>query len=174
MILIGVGANQPFRPFRCPRGTLEAALVELGRVGVSLTRRSRWYRSAPVPPSEQPWFVNGVIAVCSKHSPSELLACMHDIEHRFGRTRGIPGGPRTLDLDLLTYDDRIRASGDGGPALPHPRLAARAFVLHPLREVAPRWRHPESGRTVDDLLATLPAKQIALPMLSFDGLRCET
>ena len=74
------------------------------------------------------------------------------METAFGRKRSVPNAPRTLDIDLLDYDGRIALTD---PILPHPRLPERAFVLVPLRELAPAWRHPQSGRTAQELLDSL-------------------
>jgi 2-amino-4-hydroxy-6-hydroxymethyldihydropteridine diphosphokinase len=87
-----------------------------------------------------------------------LLAALHGIEARFGRTRTRPNAPRTLDLDLIDYDGRIES---GPPELPHPRAGLRAFVLLPLRNVAPQWTHPVSGQSVDGLIAAMPPSDIA-------------
>jgi 2-amino-4-hydroxy-6-hydroxymethyldihydropteridine diphosphokinase len=83
-----------------------------------------------------------------------LLKALHDIEAEFGRIREKQNAPRTLDLDLLDYDGRIEA---GPPELPHPRLIERAFVLLPLRDVAPDWRHPATGLPVSHLITAIPA-----------------
>jgi 2-amino-4-hydroxy-6-hydroxymethyldihydropteridine diphosphokinase len=79
---------------------------------------------------------------------------LHQVETSFGRRRAAKNAPRTLDLDLLDYDGRVEA---GPPTLPHPRLGERAFVLFPLADVAPEWRHPASGLTVRELISALPA-----------------
>jgi 2-amino-4-hydroxy-6-hydroxymethyldihydropteridine diphosphokinase len=153
MILLGLGANLP-SPAGPPRVTLAAALDALGAEGVRLVRRSPWYRSPPVPPSAQPWYVNGVALVETMHPPAELLALLHGIEARFGRVRREANAARSLDLDLLDYEGRVSAAGET-PILPHPRLHERAFVLLPLSEVAPDWRHPRLGRSLADLIAAL-------------------
>ena len=154
VILIGIGANLP-GAHGSPRETCEAALEELGRRGVAILRASRWYESAPVPISDQPWFVNGVAEVATAVSPHALLALLHDVERAFGRVRGARNAARTLDIDLLDYDGMVVAEA-GGLELPHPRMAARAFVLVPLAEIAPQWRHPVSKLTAAQLIAGLP------------------
>ncbi len=160
MILIALGANLDHPRYGKPRTTLEAALQALQDYGVDIVARSRWYRSAPVPPSGQPWYVNGVAAVETRLSPEELLAKLHEIEADFGRTRSERNEARVLDLDLLAYDERVSAPGES-PILPHPRLAERAFVVLPLAEVAPGWRHPVSGASVEQLTARLvPAETL--------------
>lgn len=162
VVLVALGANLP-SPHGGPRETCEAALAVLGERGVVPVRRSRWYRSAPVPPSDQPWFVNGVAAVGTALEPAPLLAVLLDVERCFGRTRGAPAAARILDLDLLDWRGVVRG-GDTPPELPHPRMHERAFVLKPLAEVVPGWRHPRLGRTVEALIAALPPGQEAEPM----------
>jgi 2-amino-4-hydroxy-6-hydroxymethyldihydropteridine diphosphokinase len=153
MILLALGANLP-SDLGPPMVTLVAALDALGGEGVRLVRRSPWYRSPPVPPSAQPWYVNGAALVETTHSPADLLALLHRIEARFGRVRGEANAARSLDLDLLDYEGRVSIAG-ATPVLPHPRLHERAFVLLPLRDVAPDWCHPRLGRTIADLVAAL-------------------
>ena len=161
MILIGLGANLP-STVGPPRATLEAALAALEKAGVKIVARSRWYKTAPVPVSDQPFFVNGVIAVETTLAPAELLALLQKIEAQFGRQRGVRDAARTLDIDILDYDGRIE---DGpGLTLPHPRMESRAFVLKPLAEIAPDWRHPRLGTTIAALVAALPADQKAEPL----------
>lgn len=164
MILIALGANLPGLA-GTPRDNCEAALVALGAAGVRVIRRSRWYRTPPWPPgADQPWYVNGVAAVETKLDPAALLALLHRIERDFGRVRtaGTANAARPLDLDLIDYDGLVRDSPP--PVLPHPRLEGRAFVLRPLAEVAPGWRHPGSGRPLTALLADLPSDAIAEPL----------
>ncbi len=163
VILIGLGANLPSPRYGQPQRTLEAALVAFGDCGIRVLRRSRWYRSPPMPPSAQPWYVNGLAVVRTEHDPRDLLAALHRIESQFGRVRGTKNEPRTLDLDIVGYHGLV-GRGKGSPSLPHPRLHERAFVLLPLRDVAPRWRHPVDGRTVAAMIAALPANNVAEPI----------
>jgi 2-amino-4-hydroxy-6-hydroxymethyldihydropteridine diphosphokinase len=163
MILIALGANLPSAAGE-PMATLAAALMALEGEGVHVVARSRLYRSAPVPHSDQPDYVNAAAIVETALAPRELLALLHRVELKFGRVRGEPNAARTLDLDLLAYDDRLSAGGEGEPVLPHPRLHQRAFVLLPLLEIAPEWRHPRLGRTVRELAAALPPGQDAAPL----------
>ena len=165
-ILIGVGANLSSDRFGTPREACEAALEALSAVGgVRVAARSRWFKSAPVPASNQPWFINGVVRVETELSPLALLDTLHAIEASFGRVRTVPNAPRVLDLDLLAYGaEVIGAAGEGGACIPHPRLESRAFVVLPLNDVAPDWVHPVSRRSMTQMLAELPQDQVCRPL----------
>lgn len=139
--------------------TLKVALNELTRRGVEVRQLSPWYRSAPVPASEQPWFDNAVAEVATDLPADGLLALLHEVEEIFGRARSTPNAARLIDLDLLDFRGEIASEGPGKATLPHPRLAARAFVLRPLADLAPDWRHPVSGISIGELSRALPADQ---------------
>ena len=159
-IYIGLGANLP-GPAGAPRATLAAALARLEAAGIRIVRRSRWYRSPAWPDPRDPEFVNAVAEIETAPAPAALLALLHDIEAALGRARGAPNAPRAIDLDLLDYRGAVEA---GPPALPHPRLHRRAFVLLPLAEIAPGWRHPVSRRAIGELIAALGAETGAKPL----------
>lgn len=154
-IFVAVGGNLPGPDGSSPLATCRAALAELARRGVAVAARSRWYESAPWPPSDQPWYVNAVIAVETALEPAPLMDVLHGVESAFGRRRGRRNEARVLDLDLLAYGMRIQ-SAPAWPVLPHPRLHERVFVLAPLVDLAPDWRHPVTGRTPAEMLAALP------------------
>lgn len=161
MILIGIGSSLPTPDGTLPLATCRAAAEALrGLPGLRLVALSRWWESAPIPPMPgAPWFVNGVARLSGRPDPAALLAALHAVEAEHHRARPYPNAPRTLDLDLLDCHGILRE----GPALtlPHPRLHARGFVLHPLAEVAPRWKHPRLGMGIHALIAALPPQQIA-------------
>ncbi|MCL2523365.1 MAG: 2-amino-4-hydroxy-6-hydroxymethyldihydropteridine diphosphokinase [Betaproteobacteria bacterium] len=135
-----------------PASTLRAAFGVLANLPASrVLRCSSLYRTAPVGLASQPDFINAVALLETTLAPAQLLAELLAIEARFGRRRGEKNGPRSLDLDLLLYDDcQLDLPG---LILPHPRLHLRAFVLRPLAEIAPDLRLPGRGR----LAAWLPA-----------------
>ncbi len=166
MILIALGANLPTEAYGPPAAGLTAALALLAEEeGIRVLARSRWWRSAPVPPSDQPWFVNGAARLETTLSPEALLERLLGLERRFGRIRSERNAPRALDLDLLDYDGLVlKSGGPEGLVLPHPRLHERAFVLLPLAELAPAWRHPVSGASAAELLAALPPSQAVRPL----------
>ncbi len=153
-IYIGLGANQAYRG-RAPLQTLISALDALAAEGVATVSASRPWRSPAWPDPADPPFVNACIAVRTSLDAPDLLTVLHKVEAAHGRARAIRNAPRTLDLDLIDYQGRTGRFA-GGLDLPHPRLAARAFVLLPLKDIAPRWRHPASGATLQSLIAALP------------------
>ncbi len=156
MILLGLGGNLHSPEFGSPAQVLGAALRQMEHAGVRIIGCSPWYRSAPVPASDQPWFINGVAQLETALAPRALLALLHRIEARLGRRRGRRWAARIVDLDLLAYGERVVAApGAGGLELPHPRLHQRAFVLAPLADLAPHWRHPVTGQNAAEMLADL-------------------
>jgi len=150
---IALGANL-LSPAGPPEATLAAAAERLVAFG-PITARSSLYSTAPVGFADQPRFANAVVALETHRSPQELLDGLLSIELDFGRDRAAspPNGPRTLDLDILFYGDMVLS--ESGLEIPHPRLAARAFVLVPLHEIAPNLRDPRSGKTMAEMLQAL-------------------
>lgn len=165
LILIGIGANLNSPEFGSPRDTCNAAVRELETAGVAIVRRSSWFKSAPVPVSDQPWFINGVVAIETSLTPSKLLTVLQATEDRFGRVRTAKNAARTLDLDLLAYGELIvgwNDEGDTDLVMPHPRMNERAFVLLPLQEIAPNWRHPVLNVSLEKMIAGLDPGQQTL------------
>jgi 2-amino-4-hydroxy-6-hydroxymethyldihydropteridine diphosphokinase len=153
---IGMGANLP-SVAGSPEATLAAAAARLESLG-EIVSRSSLYSTEPVGFAAQPRFVNAVVALETELSPRDLLNSLLAIEHDFGRDRssGIANGPRTLDLDILLFDDF--AIGEPGLEIPHPRLSERTFALIPLSEIAPRVIVTGSGFTVSQWLDRLREK----------------
>jgi len=160
MILVAIGANLLGPHGEHPVVACRAAAEALrGLPGLRWAGLSRWYATAPVPPSGQPTYVNGVARLEGQADPAWLLARLHRIERMAGRVRGARNAARTLDLDLIDANGAIR--NPPGLLLPHPRAHERAFVLVPLRDVAPDWIHPLLGLPVAHLIAGLPPQGIA-------------
>jgi len=157
-VLIALGANLPGADGAPPLETCRRALGGLARLpGLRLVAVSRWYRTPAEPPLPGvPDFVNGVARLAGPPGdPAALLAALHALEAAAGRARSAPNAPRTLDLDLIDAWGLVRDAPD--PVLPHPRTHRRRFVLRPLADVAPGWRHPRLGLGVAALLARLDA-----------------
>ena len=156
MILIALGANLP-SPAGPPAATLRAALARLEEQGVKIQSVSSFYETPAWPDPGQPAYVNAVAAVETTLQPVELLTLLHGVETAFGRLRSAPNASRSLDIDLLDHGGTVMTQGI---SLPHPRMNERSFVLVPLAEIAPHWRHPVTGEGVGDLLARLPDREV--------------
>jgi 2-amino-4-hydroxy-6-hydroxymethyldihydropteridine diphosphokinase len=159
-IFVAIGANLPGAAGETPLQICERAVRAIAALpGISRAMRSRWFSSAPVPPSGQPRYINGVLRCHGKMAPDILLMALQAIERAEGRTRGVPNAARTLDLDIIDMDGQCRDAPD--PILPHPRAATRAFVLLPLRDIAPGWVHPATGQGIGALIDALPLQDIS-------------
>ena len=182
VIYIGVGSNLSSERHGSSMAICQAAVDCLSAYG-QVVSCSPWYESAPVPVSDQPWFVNGVVCYQTALEPLDLLERLHAVEARFGRMRHQRNEARILDLDLLAYDDWVvpsvckqvrqddKKKADtrlNGLAIPHPRMHQRAFVLLPLRDIAPDWTHPVTGQSIGHLIESLPDGQDIRPIVSVD------
>lgn len=132
-------------------------LRAIGRV----TKTSSLYETSPVEFNDQPWFLNAVVELHTVLDPSRLMHLLLDIERAMGRERTRPKGPRTIDLDILLYDDREVHSEVVD--IPHPSMHQRRFVLIPLAEIAPALLHPALKLTAAQMLERLPASDIVRP-----------
>ena len=156
MIYLALGSNLS-GDFADSQQLIAAAIDNLPLCGAHVVARAPLYRSQAIGPKidgqGQGDYINTAVAVRSVVPAVGLLQRLHALEAAFGRQRRIKWGPRTLDIDILSYHDEIHAHM---AQIPHPRMASRAFVLYPLRDIAPGWRHPQSGEPIDALIKRLP------------------
>ncbi len=147
-IALALGSNMGDR-----MAALRAAATALTPF-VSVTAASPVYETAAVYIANQPAFLNAALTGTTELEPLALLTALKKLETELGRRPGLRYGPRLLDIDIIFYGDHILATPE--LALPHPRVAEREFVLWPLADVAPEWKHPETGRTVAEMLSLVP------------------
>ena len=183
--LISLGSNQ-LSFWGSPLATLREAIARLGVISVSPPLVSRFYKNPAFPKGNGPDYINAAVQITTELTPGDLLAALHEIEADAGRERVVRWGQRTLDLDLLTFGQAVlpneqtyltwrdlplaRQTQEAPQELilPHPRLQDRAFVLVPLCDIAPDWRHPVFGRTAQSLCDALPAADKA-DVVPLDG-----
>lgn len=160
-IVVALGGNLA-GDFASSEALLEAALARFSQAGLPVLARSRWWSSAAWPDPMGNEYRNGVVIVEANGPPSAVLEALFAIERSFGRVRSIANAPRTLDLDLIAYGRQILDGPD--LVLPHPRAHQRLFVMGPLAEIAPAWRHPVSGRTAVELAQAATVGRDARPI----------
>lgn len=154
MILVGLGSNIT-GPWGTPRATIEKALFSLNQFPLRLVKASTLLATKPFGNKNQPDFINAVAMIDAALSPIALLSRLQQIEKQAGRKRGRRWGPRTLDLDILDYKGRIlipRGQGRAALRLPHEGIPKRDFVLLPLDEIAPRWKHPILHKSAKEMI----------------------
>ncbi len=156
MIFVALGSNRA-GPWGSPQATVKRAITMLNAGGIRVKQASRPIVSSPFGVTDQAPFVNAVVEVATALPPAVLMQKLHQIERLAGRRRTLRWGPRTLDLDLLDYHGRVQPR-PARPVLPHPGIAERIFVLAPLAEIAPHWRHPVTRATAASMLRRLDPK----------------
>ncbi len=147
-VVVALGSNLKGE-YSSREALLDAALERVADAVGPIRARSRWWENAAWPQGSGPDFLNGVAILTTVMEPRALLESLHAIEREFGRERGHRNAPRTLDLDLIAHGRRVDPVGP--PILPHPRAAERDFVMGPLAEIAPGWRHPALDRVASEL-----------------------
>jgi 2-amino-4-hydroxy-6-hydroxymethyldihydropteridine diphosphokinase len=167
---IGFGANLPCAK-RAPADTIIDAKSTLIAKGVRVLRFSRLWQSPAWPDPREPAYVNAVAEVVTTLPPFMLLRTLRSIERQFGRRRSYRNAPRTLDLDLLSYENLCLRTLH--LTLPHPGIESRAFVLLPLRDVAPNWRLPGKGKALDMLMGTLSEESMNTVLPLNDDKMCK-
>ena len=151
-VYLSLGSNLGDR-----ESNLRTAIEKLGQLGTVLAVSS-FYETEPVDFAAQPWFLNCAVALRTELMPKLFLSKMLAIEQQMGRRRNLPKGPRTIDIDLLLYGDVVVDTAR--LQVPHPRMAARRFVLAPLADLAPDLRHPVTRQPVHEMLQAAPAQTV--------------
>jgi 2-amino-4-hydroxy-6-hydroxymethyldihydropteridine diphosphokinase len=160
-IIVALGSNLRGE-YESSAAALNDALHGFSEIGLIVKAKSSLWRSTAWPDSTQPPYLNAVALVETALSPHQTLEALHRLEAGFGRVRATANESRVLDLDLIAYGRRIDA--EGPPILPHPRAEQRRFVMGPLAEIAPDWRHPVSGETALALAASASVGRDAAPL----------
>ncbi|MBW8814714.1 MAG: 2-amino-4-hydroxy-6-hydroxymethyldihydropteridine diphosphokinase [Caulobacterales bacterium] len=161
VVVIALGSNLPGR-YGTSEALLEAALARFPEVGLKVLKRSTQWRSAAWPDPKGPEYRNAVAVVEANAGPRVVLAALLALEAKLGRERGARNAPRTLDLDLIAHGREVLETPD--LILPHPRAHERLFVMGPLAEIAPGWRHPVLGLAAAELAAAAPVGRDAAPV----------
>jgi len=162
VIIVALGSNLKGE-WASSMSVLEAAKARFTAIGLKILKCSSFWRSAAWPDATQPDYINAVALVETCLRPDALLSALHRLEAGFGRVLLAANAPRVLDLDLIAYGRTVRT--DAPPILPHPRAAERRFVMGPLAEIAPAWRHPISGERADVLAAAARIGADARPVM---------
>ena len=150
MIYIGIGSNLNGKNNETPLQNCKKAL-EVIKKELNISKLSSWYKSEPVPVSNQPWFVNAVIEISTNKPPLDLLNFILNIEQNFGRIREKKNEARIIDLDIVDYKKKIIYKKNE-LITPHPRMHKRSFVLLPLNELNPKWVHPIKKKGIQELI----------------------
>lgn len=156
MIFIGIGSNLSSKIHGSPmKICLEA--VKILKTEILIDSMSPWYESEPVPKSDQPWYINGVLNIKTKLNPLDILKLLLKIEGDFGRVREKKNESRILDLDLLSFKNRIIYTDR--LILPHPRMHLRSFVMRPIVDINPDWIHPKLKMNAMDIMRRIEKSQ---------------
>ena len=158
MILVAIGSNLNSKSFGSPEQNCNAA-IDMLRKYFEVTQSSSFYKTEPIPKSEQPWFVNCIVNIKSKISPSRILDTLLEIELQFGRKRNRKNEARVIDLDLIAYNNLIVKSLK--LTLPHPRMHLRKFVIQPICDINKNWIHPISKKKAFEILKELANQKIS-------------
>lgn len=158
MILVAIGSNLNSKSFGSPEQNCKVA-IDILREYFEVIKFSHFYKSEPIPKSKQPWFVNCIVNIRSKISPSNLLDTLLQIESQFGRERGKKNEARVIDLDLIAYNRMIVNSLK--LTLPHPRMHLRKFVIQPICDINENWIHPVLNKKASEILKELANQKIS-------------
>jgi 2-amino-4-hydroxy-6-hydroxymethyldihydropteridine diphosphokinase len=159
-IIIGIGGNLYSKDGLHPVEICQEAIKSLKPMSIIVEKQSSWYRSDPIPKSDQPKFFNSVLVARTTLNELDVLNSLHVIEKKFGRIRKNINEARIIDLDLIDYSSKIHKSND--IILPHPRAHLRRFVMQPLYEIEKNWVHPILKTSVAEILEQLDQQELEL------------
>ena len=159
-IIVGIGGNLFSKEGLHPVQICQEAIKLLKPMSIIVEKQSSWYRSDPIPKSDQPKFFNSVLVASTTLNELDVLNSLHVIEKKFGRIRNNINEARIIDLDLIDYSSKIYDSKD--IILPHPRAHLRRFVMQPLYEIEKNWIHPILKTSVTEILNQLDQQELEL------------
>ena len=156
MIFLGLGSNLPSK-YGDKFTNINLAISSLDAYGIKVIKRSSFYKTPSFPDTENPKFINVVILVESNLLPLDLMSTLLFIEEKLGRKRVKKNDPRTCDIDIIDYNSQVLnlKYNNLDFKVPHKELASRNFVLFPLREISPMWKHPKTKETINNLIQKL-------------------
>ncbi len=157
MIIVAIGSNLSSGTFGLPENNCFECLKILKKV-FFVRKVSKFYKSEPIPKSDQQWYVNGVVEICTTLYPLDVLNKLFLIESYFKRTRKIRNEPRVIDLDLISYKNKI--INNKSLIVPHPRMHERKFVIRPICDLDPNWKHPVLKKKANILLKSVANQKI--------------
>ena len=156
MIFLGLGSNLSSK-YGNRFANINLAISSLEAYGIKVIKRSSFYKTPSFPDTENPKFINVVILVESNLLPLDLMSTLLFIEEKLGRKRVKKNDPRTCDIDIIDYNSQVLnlKYNNLDFKVPHKELASRNFVLFPLREISPMWKHPKTKETINNLIQKL-------------------
>ncbi len=160
MIFLGIGSNLS-SSYGDRFYNIDLSISYLESYGILLVKKSSYYETPSYPDISKPRFINVVISVKTNLPPVDLMSVLIFIERKLERERKEKNDPRTCDIDILDYKGQIITSEyeDNEFTIPHKKLSFRNFVLYPLKEISPKWKHPETNEFIDDLIDKLSTEQ---------------
>ena len=156
MIFLGLGSNLPSK-YGDTFANINLAISSLEAYGIKVIKRSSFYKTPSYPDRKNPKFINVVILVKTNLPPIDLMSILIFIEEKLERKRGKKNDPRTCDIDIIDYNNQILnlKYNNSGFTVPHNELTSRNFVLFPLQEISPMWKHPKTKESISNLIQKL-------------------
>ena len=156
MVILGLGSNLE-SSFGDRIKNIDLAITSLNNLGVSIIKKSSYYETPSYPKSINPKFINVIVLATFNSNPKKLASLIIEIENKLERKRSVKNAPRTCDIDIIDFNSKVLRFEYNKLtfAVPHERLSVRNFVLFPLKEILPNWKHPISNKAVTELIEKL-------------------